>query len=173
MADEGDNLIPDVPPLGGEEGGTDESRNPDYLRVSEINLLRRYSNRVPFSQDDRKKIADAVNDAVRSNSFRRRMAGVKAFIGLDKLNLGEVALLINANKKEQPIGAAAGTVQVNVAVVQEALRSPEYLEYLESRAMAADRDPGDVRQDGEPRALEAGPPSGGDQPDNRPGDPPG
>jgi hypothetical protein len=158
-------------PLRGEirEGVGDEGWNPNYLRVSEINLLRRVSNRVPFSAEDRICAANAVNDAIRSKSFRRRMAGVKAFTNLEKVNLDEISVLISAKKTvEAATGGKGGTsVVVNVGIVQEALRSPKYLEYLQSRAVGADSDSGDVRQVSEPRPLENGSAPGEDK--QRPG----
>lgn len=58
-----------------------------------------------------------------------------------------------------------GPVQVNVvAPVQEAMKQPEYLEYLETRALAEDSDPGVVRTNGKRGPVENGQALNGHQP---------
>lgn len=151
---------------GGDEGGT--HRNPNRLRPSELALLRRMSGRFPFTQEDRVRAVGRVNDVLASDDSGTRgwLGAVKAMVSMEKINLDEMATLIAAMKVDEPL---SNTVNVNVntiqiqpsVVVQEALAKPEYLDYLEHRALGEDRDPGPVCQDGW-KKLEDGPPPCGD-----------
>lgn len=87
--------------VGGEEAGT--TRNPNRLRPSELALIRRAANRIPFTDEDRLATATTVMEAMRSEdaTWRTKLAAVRAFGELERVNLAELALAIGITKEEQ------------------------------------------------------------------------
>ncbi len=141
---------------GGEEG--ESTRNPSRLRPSELRLLRRMSDRFPFTQEDRIRAVSSVNEAITGGkNHRTRLAGVRAMGEMERINLAEVGMIVE--KPAAAAGLVANTINVTnnvAAVVQEAANDPAYLEWLESRRVDGDRNAGAVRWNRDKRSMADG-----------------
>lgn len=151
MNDEADNP-------GGEKGAS--SRNPSRLRSSELALLRRVSDRFPFTAEDRIRAVNCINDCVSDPDagWRNRIAGVKTMAALERINLDEVGMAMDAAPTVAGLTVNQTTVVNQVAAtIQAAQNDPAYLIWLESQRLAANRDAGAVRWTRQPESLADGP----------------
>ena len=105
----------DTPAEGGDSGGSAL-----VLRRSEVAVLRRYANRFNFVDAERQEAVDIVMAQLRNRklSARHKLSAVKVMADLDKVNLAEVGLLIQAKrlKLEELKPAPQTNTQVNVYV---------------------------------------------------------
>lgn len=154
-----------MPPAGdatSENGGTGGSLFEDKkVQHLDLRLVRRaIVNGWNVPAEIKQAVVDEVSlIAMASPDDRNKIAAARVLIAADGADLR----LQMAAEKPEP---ASPSVQVQVNVVQnqvrEALNHPEYLEFLERRALAEDRDTGPVRQVSGP--VQDGTPSGADQP---------
>jgi hypothetical protein len=128
------------------------------LKRSELAVLRRYANRYPLVEGERQEVVDVVMDTLRNaKSKRTRLAAAKTAMELDKVNLQEMGLYLQAKKMalDELKPAASPTVQVNINLsdpAQVAKLSDDELLRLHSQTLTLSgpsvRDGGDGPGDG-------------------------
>lgn len=132
----------------------------DILSRAELRLLARKADRYPIKDADRQRAVDVVMDVLdKADSPRHQLAAANTLVAFDKVNQAEVGLLIDLAKLEAPpVGPSVNVSVTNTnavavtaaATAQEAMRDPDYVAYLERRALEADRQPGPVREGDDP-----------------------
>ncbi len=103
---------------GGKTGGL-VSDNPVprlLLKRSELAILRRMADRYPIVEGERQEVVDVVMDIARNaQSKRLKIAAVKAFVSMDKVNLDEMKVYLAAKTQAaDDMKPAAGSVNVSV-----------------------------------------------------------
>lgn len=141
------------------DGGT---RRGVLLSRLELAILRKNADLFPIGSVEREEAVQCVMEIIRTSKSRRhKIAAVRTLAVLQSVNLKELELSLKAGGSDQSeiILNVTNNTQVNTtaAIVQQALNDPAYLEYLESRSLAEDRDASSIRPDSGPE-LANGPP---------------
>lgn len=126
---------------------------PGLMSKADLRLLgRALRSRWKIPRNARDKLMErTIKTALESPDDVVSIAAVNTLLKADSINL----------KQEQgPAKAGDTNVQINLTgqSVQQALQDPQYLEYLRASRLEISSDPGDIRGDDQPGAVEAGPP---------------
>jgi hypothetical protein len=143
----------------GGQGGNVQSFEAGSGQTSDTRLIgRAIRDEWPIPEDKRAALIERQIEIGLDplSSKREATMAFRSVVFADKLNF-------ERDKRDNPTPQLVqhhhtGSVNL-VAIRQEVLSEPGFLEYLRSRSAEADGDSGGVCQDGEPRTLEAGPAS--------------
>jgi hypothetical protein len=106
---------------GGDSGGTDNAAPQRLqLRRSELAILRRQADRYPIGPADRADVVDKVMSIVNTaKSFRHVIAAARTIDALDRTNLKELGVAIEAVKEQTPLAlpvAQSGPTTINISI---------------------------------------------------------